>query len=220
MEEENHFREITIHFILEQIPKSLVLFLLSLILGYFLSGIIEIFSTELNGNLKDLFFLFIQLKAFSLPQPLGLFLNNWMAVVLSLILSMLFIYKRQNKQSKYTLLIFLYFIPIGAAVINGLVLGSLAFSIEGWMNKLMAFMPYGAFEAIAIILSSSLGLSFTRALKPYIGKKEFKSHLRNILKSKSVIFYLIVISILILFSALMESKVISLAKEGVHFLNF
>lgn len=201
-------------------PKSLALFLLSFFLGYTVSGVLK----ELFSNSKSSVILFynflLQVKILPLNRSLGIFLNNWMAIVLSLMLSILYIYKRREKESKYTILLFLYFIPISITIINGFFMGGISFTVEGLMNKFMVFMPYGIFEVIAILLSSSLGLAFIYSLKPHLGEKDFDKRIKNILKGKAVIFYLVIISSLLLFSALMEYKVIKLVEKGIYSLNF
>lgn len=215
-----HPKEISIDFVLEQMPKSLALFLLSFSLGYIVSGILKELFPNSKSSITIFYHFLLQIKILPLNGSLGIFLNNWMAIVLSLILSILYIYKRRKKESKYTILLFLYFIPISITIINGFFMGAISFSVKGLMNKFMVFMPYGIFEVIAILLSSCLGLAFIYSLRPHLDEKDFDKRVRNILKSKTVVFYLIIISSLLIFSALMEFKVIKLVESGLYDLNF
>jgi hypothetical protein len=113
----------------------------------------------------------------------------------------------------------LYMIPIGALFINSFLISVLltyVYLTEGFQKLMLIFaaiFPNGINEILALILASSLALSYLKIMKPLILKNKMKEAIKlskQLIFSKTSLYIFIFIVILIVFAAYLEGSAISL----------
>ncbi|MBS3055232.1 MAG: stage II sporulation protein M [Candidatus Aenigmarchaeota archaeon] len=109
----------------------------------------------------------------------------------------------------------LYMLPIGATFINSflislfLVFTYLSRGYDIFLLSVNALVPHGINEIFALILASSLGLSYVKILEPIIMKKRWEEAIKlgkQMVLSKTSFYVFLFIAILILFSAFLEGS--------------
>jgi uncharacterized membrane protein SpoIIM required for sporulation len=110
-------------------------------------------------------------------------------------------------------------IPIGALFINSFLISVLltyVYLTEGFQKLMLIFaaiFPNGINEILALILASSLALSYLKIMKPLILKNKMKEAIKlskQLIFSKTSLYIFIFIVILIVFAAYLEGSAISL----------
>lgn len=154
-------------------------------------------------------------------------LNNLTALLLifvALILIMMLVFKRKmrffkrhaifEKHHPRITLMGLYILPLGALFVNGflIVLFStyvlLNYGQEKFITTIMLLAPHGINEIAALFLSSSLGLAYLEILSPLILKRKWSKAIKRgkeLLKSKITFIFILLIVILVVFGAFVES---------------
>lgn len=113
----------------------------------------------------------------------------------------------------------LYMIPIGATIINSFLISLLLAFIyftEGYSKLVLgiiSILPNGITEIFALLLATSLGLSYVKIMEPFILKKKWREAInvgKKMVFSRTSLYVFIFVIFLILFSAYLEGRDLSL----------
>lgn len=122
---------------------------------------------------------------------------------------------RRPKVTLYSL----YIIPIGALIINGVLIsilltyGLLNFGYAAFIAAVLLIVPHGMTEILSLIFAASMGLAYLEVLKPYILKmrwNEAKKIGKQLLFSKTTLIFIIFIALLVVFSGILEGNLVTL----------
>ncbi len=150
----------------------IIIFIISIFMGYFFSNIFQEQIIKMLSNLANLF------KGLSLIETIILIIgNNLQAALISILFGILF-----------------GILPIFTAIINGYIIGFIIKSIVPEFGAIIFWrlLPHGVFELPAIFISIGLGLKLGFEI---FNKK--KNNKRNLLESLKV-FILIVLPLLLI----------------------
>lgn len=222
-------KKLTFQIVFKQMPNSLAYFFT----GFFVSILFGYFIFYFN---KSLYETILSLWSKRLLFGLGLFgnnysfwfvLNNIIVLFLIIVASILMIFlvmRRKNfgfssrpkiierRHPKITL-ISLYMIPIGALIINGFLIGLfltyifLNYDFHKFIESFLLILPHGINEILALVLATSLSLTYIKILSPLILNRKWdacRKKGKELLVSKVTLFVVCLIAILVLFSGFIE----------------
>jgi len=107
----------------------------------------------------------------------------------------------------------LYMIPVGALIVNGFLIALFAmyvflnYSAENFSRAILLLLPHGINEIAALVLASSLGLSYLKIISPMVMKGRMNEAIKvggQLLKTKATFYILAIIFMLIVFSGFIE----------------
>ena len=155
----------------------------------------------------------------------------FMMIVVSIVLLVSMFIKRRKMQISYfknyeekhplVTLYSLYMIPIGALIINSALVSlflTFIFFDQGAASFSTAFtlmMPHGAYEFIALILTSSYGLAYIKMIKQFVLKKNWRAVVKTskqIFFSQTSVIFIIMILILVVFGGIIEGSLSMMLK--------
>jgi len=106
-----------------------------------------------------------------------------------------------------------YMLPIGALLINGFLVNLFitytlfTYGIEKTTSAVLLMVPHGVNELVALLIATSLGLSYLKILAPMIRRKQFGKAIKTgkaLLKSKTTMLFIVLILLLVVFSGFVE----------------
>jgi hypothetical protein len=219
--------------------KNLKISFFYLVVGCFLGLIFGFFLFFVNKPIyQQIIALFIKRTTFGVEYlgsyKLWFILNNLIVTFLIvasalLITTIVFSEKRMSKffrrferaeKSRPKMILFsLYIIPIGSLITNGfpitllLVYTLLNFGFQEFEKIFLFLIPHGMCEILGLLFSSALVLTYLKVLKPYILTKkweEVKKISKKLLFSKTTVIFILLITLLIVFSGLIEGSLVTL----------
>jgi len=223
-------------FVLKQLPFTILYFSMGCIFGIVSGYSLFYTNKSLYEQILSLWFkrILFGLKFLNNQYIFWFILNNFVAMVLIVtgsLLVLLTVFKRKrfvlyNKRfenierhhPKMTVNS-LFIIPIGAVFVNGFLISLFSTYVllnSGYaeLTNLISFLlPHGMNEILALLLASSLGLSYVKIMKPLILKKRWNEAIsvgKNMIFSKTTLYVLIFIAILVVFSGFIEGALTQL----------
>lgn len=221
-------KKLTIRLVFNQLPRTFLYFIIGSLLGTLTGYILFYTNRELFEFVLTVWRKRIMLGVSFGAQPTFWFiLNNIIALSLVVVASILILlhisktptylftkkFRRFEKHRPKITLFGLYIIPVGALLVNSFLLSLFAmyvllnFSFEKFVEVAYLLVPHGINELIALLLASSLGLSYLQILSPLILSKRWKKCVevgKSLLRSNVTLFFVAVIAILIVFSGFLE----------------
>jgi len=220
--------ELTFVFVIQELPKAFLLFFLSFLSGFFITGCFSLINPTVMERFILLFGQLLTFKTLKNGNSITIIINNFIALILSIIITLIILYSITSKEIKnkgrfrkileadrrLLPLVVLYIVPIGISVVNGFFMGVTTYFIFNKYNAhavLTVFLPHGTFEIIALLLASSLAFAFAKIIIPQLKeRKNIPLYISRLITSPVTIMYLLTIIGLIIFSGLMEGMLISL----------
>ena len=224
--------KITVGMVLKQMPRAFLYLIIGSLLGITIGFVL--FYT--NKPIFELILVIWSRKILfgaeffgSENYSLWFIINNLIALLLVVTATIMilthisktptfYVAKRFRKLEKHRpkITVFgLYIIPIGAVIINGFLISLFAtyvlliYEFGRFFDVMMLLLPHGIGELLALLLASSLGLAYLKILTPLILKKKWKSCIKTgeqLLKSRTTLFIVIAIIVLVIFSGLLEGS--------------
>lgn len=232
----NAYKKLTFKFVLRQTPYAFLYFVIGSLFGALTSFVLFNLNKELLMFILDAWFkrLMFGLTLFGTRNyTLWFVVNNIIALLLVIVASVLIMVfvikgrtrfrtwkfdrfrKFETRRPKITLY-GIYIVPIGALMINGFLVSLFAVYIfldagmSHFIDVLMLLLPHGINELIALVLASSLGLSYIKILSPLILARRWDECIetgKKFLSSNVTLFFMIIIAILIVFSGFIEGAI-------------
>lgn len=220
--------KLTFQFVFRQIPITLayffVSFLASIVLGFFIFNLKKsLYETILNLWFKRLLLGF---NLFGKSNPFWFTLNNIIVMLLIVLATALMVFLIMRRTSRFSsrprmmerrhpkiTLASLYMIPIGALVINGFLIGFfltyafLNYGFNEFKTSILLLVPHGINEVLALILATSLALSYIKILSPFVLNRRWdicRKRVKELLLSNVSFFVVFLIILLTLFSGFVE----------------
>ena len=224
-------------FVVSFVPRIISYLILGFILGAIFGYFLFYVSRSFYEFILSSWFQRIMFGAKYLDNQYTLWfvINNFLALTLAIVGGMFLLINIGKKRSTFSnrfksyeryhpkVTVFsLYMLPIGAILINSFLISLFlifAYLNNGYQTFLLsvgALVPHGVNEIFALVLASSLGLSYVKILEPIIMKKKWEEAIKTgkqMVFSKTTLYIFIFIAILILFSAFLEgSKIMLMAR--------
>jgi hypothetical protein len=218
--------------VIQEVPKSLLYYILGSVAGIafaFLTFDVNKGALEFLLNLWSRRLLFGVELIGENWYPLWFIVNNLVVMVVVIAASVFILiqisrrprglskrfrkFRNIEKRRPSITLLGLYIVPVGALIINGFLVSMfaayvyLSYGIERLADALMLLIPHGINEIVALVLACSLGLSYLRIIKPYIMKGDQKKAIKvgkMLLKNRTTLYILVLITILVIFSGILE----------------
>ena len=227
-------KKLTFKFVLRQMPYAFLYYLIGSLLGALLGFVLFNLNKELLLFILTAWFkrLMFGLDIFGAKNyTLWFVINNTIALILVVVASVLIMtlvikrrlqlkglkkfdtFRRLEARRPKITLYGIYIVPIGALVINGFLVSLftayifLDMGMSQFVNVAMLLLPHGINELIALLIASSLGLSYIKILSPLIIKRKWEECIKTgkeLLGSKVTLFFIVVIALLVLFSGFLE----------------
>jgi len=226
-------KKFKLNYVLEFIPSTLAYLFYGFLSGVIFGFALFYIDKSLYQAILQTWFKRILFGAALLQKNyiLWFIANNLMALIFAIVgfvLLLIVISRRRRftsnrfaafeKHNPKVTLFSLYMIPIGALFINSFLISILltyVYLSEGFqklMQIFVAIFPNGISEILALILASSLALSYIKIIRQLILKNKMKEAIKvgkELIFSKTSLYIFIFIVILVVFAAYLEGTAIS-----------
>jgi len=222
-------------FVLKQLPYTLLYFLIGVITGAVFGYGLFYTKKSLYEYILSLWFkrILFGVKFLDNQYILWFILNNFVVMILIVVGSVLILmnvfrtrkffqhrrFQSIERHHPRMTTASLYMIPIGAVFVNGFLISffsTFVFLNLGYsklIDLLLLLSPHGINEILALLLASSLGLSYVKIMEPLILKKRWNEAIsvgKKMIFSKTTLYVLAFIAILVVFSGFIEGALTQL----------